>query len=550
MTISTNNSTYDKCSICFADYINNEREDTAKVVELACHHFQHIDCVALWFTENEKKGQDLSCGYCTQISMPKKESPQLSIEGLKTYFSKIERDPYQGSKGEVIRCLEELRTLSESILQLLSDIMTSTDSNCLTKTGETKFYHWIQANIQPGSQYIAVKLIADFLIGANTLRTLREEIKELSSIPTKDWSAIIPEEGVAVYDVASDGTEFRMKVSKDYLQRATKAYIHRKKHAIPDLDKIHNLGKFEEHLGYITRKYFYDSEVTDCFEDVKKLRANISNVIQSNSFLPTEKLLSLIKEMIINSEVSENSKRTIPLIINEILFDRGALRTLSEEVNRWAKHAMEEWPSQIKEGILFLGKDNSVQCCEIKDFEGLVTSALQFDKIHNAGKFEERLDTIAARYFYDPEVLDSIQDAKNLRNDISYLIYTHSSLPTEEILSLIKEMVIKSEVSDHSKRTIPLIIKEVLFERGALRTLREEVDRWKREENAQWPLGMKATGIYFLDKDNSVKHCTTKDFEKLVASKRMNDKVSSMVTYLFVGATAGFAIRNLLGVRL
>lgn len=550
MTISTNNSTYDQCSICFADYLNNEREDTAKVVELACHHFQHIDCVALWFTENEKKGQDLSCGYCTQISMPKKESPRLSIEGLETYFATIERDPYQGSKEEVIRCVEELRTLSESIVQLLSDMMNCTDLNGLTKTGETKFYDWIRANIQPGLQYIATKIIAGFLSAGNTLRTLREEIKELSYIPTKDWSAIIPEEGVAVYDVASDGTEFRMKVSKDYLQRATKAYIHRKKHAIPDLEKIHNLGKFEEHLGYITREYFYDSEVADCVEDVKKLRGNISNLIQSSSSLPTEQLLSLIKEMIINSEVSENSKRTIPLIINEILFDRGALRTLSEEVNRWAKHAMEEWPSEIKERVLFLDKDNSVQCCKIKDFEGLVTSALQFDTIHNAGKFEERLDIIAGRYFYDPEVLHSIQDAKNLRRDISYLIYTHSSLPMEEILSVIKEMVIKSEVSDHSKRTIPLLINEVLWERGALRTLKQEVERWKREENAQWPVGMRETGIYFLDKDNSLKHCTTKDFEELVASRRMNDKVSSIATYLLVGATAGFAIRNLLGVRL
>lgn len=382
MTISLNNSTYETCPICYGDYTNSEREDTDKVVELACHHFQHIDCVANWFTENENNNRDLSCGYCNQILMPKREPLHLTLEGLEAYFSRIERDPYQGSNREVIRCLEELRPRSESILNLLMNIISL---NQLTETGKTEFRNWLLTNIQPQLRYISGKIIGEFLNRGGALRTLREEIRDLSYISPKNW--FIPEEGIAVLNCTSDGVEFRMKVSKEYFERAAKAYIYRKKHNIPDFDRIHNLAKFEESLGYITRKYSYDSKVVGCFQDAKKLRENISKLIQSNCSLPTEEIVALIKEMIITSGVSDNLKTTIPLIINEILFDRGALRTLSEEVDRWKKEAVEKWPSTFREnGIEFLDKDNLVQYCNIKYFKELVNSKLVNDRVSSITK--------------------------------------------------------------------------------------------------------------------------------------------------------------------
>lgn len=384
MTISLHNSTYETCPICCEDYADGEREDTAKVVELACHHFQHIECTSLWFRESEKKGVDLTCGYCTQVSMPKRESLHFTPECLEAHFSRIERDPYQGSKAKVIHCLKELRSRSESILDLLSNII---GPNGLTETGETEFLNWIKANIQPQSRYIVCKVLAEFLTGGGMLKTMREEIRELSYIPTERWSAIIPEEGVAVCTVTSDGAEFRMKVSKDYLQRVAKDYVYRKKYNIPDFDRIHNLGKFKESLGYITEKYHYDPEVSGCFQDAQNLREDISNLIQSNSALSTEGILSLIKEMVGKSKVSDSSKRTIPLLINEILFDRGALRTLSQEINRWTRVPIEEWPVEMKEeGVYFLDEDNSVQHCKIKDFEERVTSQLRSDRTSSIAK--------------------------------------------------------------------------------------------------------------------------------------------------------------------
>lgn len=546
MTTSVTNSTSEICLICHAEYNQGEKEDTDKVIELACHHFQHRDCIAPWFVQNETQERDITCAYCNQISMPKRESINLTVECLQAYFCKIEKDPHHGSSPVVRRSLEQLRPLSESILNLINNILNESHQSY-----ETEFRNWLKDNITIELRYMSAKIIGEFLNRGGALKTLREEIKDLSYMPPEDWCRVVPEEGVPVIDYARDGKEFRLKVSKDYFERATKAYIHRKKHNIPNFYTIHDFGRFQESVRGIISTNKGDSEVFSSCNDLANIREDISNLILSNCSLPPEKILSVINEMIMNSELSQISKKTLPLLINQIVFERDALRTLSEQINRWKKEPNEKWPSRFKEnGIYVLNEDNSEERYGIKDFEKFVTSARKFEAIYNVGKFEESINTIEACYFYDPEVLESIQDLKNLRKDIVELIESNNLLPIEDIFFLVTKMVMQSDVSAFSKVTIPLLVKEIVFERGALRTMAQEVTRWKQKPIEQWPSQIKETGITFLDKDNSVKHCEAKDFENRVHSQLRMDAISSIVAPTALGIATGFAVKTLLGGRI
>ena len=69
-----------------------------------------------------------------------------------------------------------------------------------------------------------------------------------------------------------------------------------------------------------------------------------------------------------------------------------------------------------------------------------------------------------------------------------------------------------TQLSENSQRTIPLIVSEILLQRGALRTFNEEIDRWKKEPIQMWPRKIQEEGVRYLDQKNAVKHINAEDF--------------------------------------
>lgn len=361
MTISINNTSSDACLICHADYTNGEREDTAKIVELACHHFYHLDCLSPWFVLNENRGQDLTCCYqCEASLLPKKSQLEIvNVEILEKRFAEIQQNSDFGSQLEVINSLAHLKPHSQSIANLLNDILQTRGS----ADSYEKFKDWIVANIQKDFYSMAFLLCGEVIDNGKVLRCLEQEIRRLAALPITERSTEIKEEGVPVY-YGKRPNEFRMRVSKDYLERATCAYLY---------ENIHNIKRFEGNLAAVGEVYDYDQEVLDAIEDARNLHKSISDTIKENASLPIDKIILPIHELMEKTELSETSKRTIPLIINEILLQRGALRTFDEEIDRWAKEPVEKCPETLKQnGTYYINKENRVKHLNAEQFMGWV----------------------------------------------------------------------------------------------------------------------------------------------------------------------------------
>lgn len=361
MTISINNISSDACLICHEDYTSGEREDTAKVVELACHHFYHLDCISPWLALNENTGQDLSCCYqCEASLLPKRFHPAIiNSEVVEERFAEIEQNPNFGSRPEVINCLAHLKPHSDSIANLLNDIVQTQGS----ADSYERFKDWIVANIQEDFYAMAFLLCAEVIDNGKVLRFLDQEIRYLAALPITKRSTEIKEEGVPVY-YGELPNQFRMRVSKDYLERATCAYLY---------ENIHNIEQFEGNLAVVGEVYAYDQEVLDAIEDARNLHKTISDTIKENASLPIDKIILPIHELMEKTQLSENSKRTIPLIINEILLQRGALRTFNEEIDRWAKEPVEKCPEELKQnGTYYIDRENRVKHLNAEEFIGWV----------------------------------------------------------------------------------------------------------------------------------------------------------------------------------
>lgn len=369
MTISINNTSSGACLICHMDYTSMEREDTAKVVELACHHFYHLECLSPWLALNENGRQDLSCCYqCESSLLPKRSQIGIiTAEVVEKRFAEIQQNKDFSSRSEAINCLALLKPHSNSIANLLNDITKTQGSEESYK----RFENWIIANIPEDLRSMACSLSREVLENGKALRSLQQEIRHLATIPTTEWSTEIKEEGIPVY-YGKGTNEFRMRVSSDYLQRATCAYLY---------ESIHNIEEFEGNLAELGKLYDYDQEVLEAIEDTRNLHKTISDTIKEKASLPIGEVLLAINELVKKTQVSENSKRTIPLIINEILFCRGALRTFNEEMDRWTKEPIEKWPAKLKEkGIYYLDKENTVKRINAEDFMGWVKASHRAEK--------------------------------------------------------------------------------------------------------------------------------------------------------------------------
>lgn len=221
MTISTMNTTSEICPICYINYADKEREDTKKVIQLACHHFYHMDCLASWFLIIEANRQDLFCCYCNQFLMPKKQlSNTFTLQTLQASFERIEKNPDFRYDPYLILCLMRFKSLSDSLLDLLNNDLYPYDIPETIKRCSA----WVRDNIEEDLVLIADQLISEIHNGGNALRTLEEEIKHYRRVPYERWPKEIGVLGIPIYHSVNGGTLFRTRISKEYLERAVATY--------------------------------------------------------------------------------------------------------------------------------------------------------------------------------------------------------------------------------------------------------------------------------------------------------------------------------------
>lgn len=237
MNTYLNNSLPIGCSYCNQSYQNEEIKNTDKVVELTCRHLFHKQCIASKFQGDEDNGKDLTCPGCSQISIAKKVSRNLSnisAEDIKAHLSATKEDPYYKLQPEFLDAIDELENRVDSVKILLDTItshiyrlfepdISQEEKDIENAAIEKAFKDWISANILPHSQCIAGKIIADFFAQDRALRTLDKETEYLSSIEPSSRFQLIPEEGVPVLDY-SNNRLFKMRVSKDYMLRTVQDY--------------------------------------------------------------------------------------------------------------------------------------------------------------------------------------------------------------------------------------------------------------------------------------------------------------------------------------
>lgn len=367
MTISLNNTTYETCTICGKDFTDIEREDTKKTVTLACDHFYHMNCLSEWFSMNETKGRDLSCCYCTKVSMPKLQpTTSINLETLIDFFESVEKNPIFQSDLAVINCVAKLRSLSESLVELLNGIHL-VDQASVTE-GVKKTTDWIEANIQRELRQTAAQLIAKMVNGGGTLRTLEQQIEYLARIPYDKWPAAAEKLGIPVYHSVNGELKFRMRVSKQYLQRATAAYL---------CERMQNSKILEMHLKEIELDYFHDREVLEAIPHARNLQKDFSKLLRDNPISSIEEIFLSLEETIKKRNIKDDVKENVRLIINKFVFRLGALRTLTQEIERWKKIPIESWPLAIRaRGVRVLDENNEVKHYEKKDFLELVHPTL------------------------------------------------------------------------------------------------------------------------------------------------------------------------------
>lgn len=363
MTISLHNSTYETCAICAKDFTDIEREDTKKTVTLACDHFYHMECISEWFSMNETNGRDLACCYCTKVSVPKLQ-PNTVINGqtLMDFFESVEKNPIFQSDLALITCVTKLRSLSESLIELLNGIHLIDPSNVTEHLKKAR--DWIEANIETELRQTAAQLIAKMVYGGGTLRTLEQEVEYLARTPYDKWPATAEKLGIPVYHSVNGEQKFRMRVSKQYLERATAAYLY---------ERMQNDKILELELEEIQLEYYYDSEVLEAIPHARNLQRDLSTLLRDNPIPSIEEIFLLIEETIKKTNIKDDVKENVRLIINKSLLRLGALRTCTQEIERWKDIPIESWPLAIQgEGVRVLDENNEVHHYEIEDFLELV----------------------------------------------------------------------------------------------------------------------------------------------------------------------------------
>lgn len=374
MTVSINNSTYDNCPICGEEYSVDPRTDTQKIVELSCHHFFHMDCISDWFYSKQKEGQDLTCGYCTQLSIPKMHiRNSFTQTDLTDFFAQIKQDAVSLRNHDLIDCVEHLKPHLTSLLNTLNDFVPIQQENAIIENSN-RIDNWVKGTVEKKFQGMACHLIKQLYVGSTVVSPLQEEVVHLAKIPYSQWPEKAERNGFSVLHFLNDGKWVKISVSKQHMEREVISYLS---------ERIKKDILFESILDIIRSDYSYDELVIQAIPYAKNVQKEFSELLQQKSFSSREEMLLSLQESIHKLPIKEDIKETVSFIVYKFLFRRGALRTLPQEIKRWEKKSIDQLPQHIRsKGVRVWQEDNETKTHNVKNFIELLPSH-RFHKIRS-----------------------------------------------------------------------------------------------------------------------------------------------------------------------
>ena len=221
------NSTQETCAICYKDYQDKEISDVTKVVELACRHFYHIDCISQSLICQEKGQRKLTCCYCNQVVAPLAQGAN-AFENQEVFQERLEeiRKDYDYD-NEVIEAVSIVATLYTPLHDLSNAVpMESHDAGANQAEGEEQKPDFSQAvanlvieneTIKEDLKRIVIQILGTMMTGDRALRTVDGEAERWRGIPIENWPDKIKQEGVLVRYAAYEGT--RMRIPANHLKK-------------------------------------------------------------------------------------------------------------------------------------------------------------------------------------------------------------------------------------------------------------------------------------------------------------------------------------------
>lgn len=219
------NTTQETCVICHEDYQKKEIFDVTKVVELACHHFYHINCLSKAFRYQEARPTNLSCCYCTQEvalaalgvnAFADQEIFQARLEEIRGDYD------YDNEVIEAASIVITLYTSLHDLSQTVPIELSNTLANPAKEEQKVGFsedvYDLIKRNqtIKEHLKRVVMQILGTMMTGDRALRSVDDEAERWGSVPFENWPDKIKKNGVLVRYECQDA---RIRVSANHLKK-------------------------------------------------------------------------------------------------------------------------------------------------------------------------------------------------------------------------------------------------------------------------------------------------------------------------------------------
>ncbi|QYF48266.1 hypothetical protein RHABOEDO_000393 [Candidatus Rhabdochlamydia oedothoracis] len=222
MTTSISNTNQETCVICQEDYQEEKIFDVTKVVELACHHFYHIGCIAQSLRHQENGQRDLTCCYCTQKVALSTRSVH-AFANQEVFQERLEeiREEYNYD-DEVIEAVSAVADLNTSLNALSISFPLNSDDAIANQENAKKLTNAIfdlvikNEMIKEDLKVTVLRILSAMVLGTRALRSVYDEARSWKSIPFEHWPRKIKEEGVLV---RYEDEDIRIRISANQLKK-------------------------------------------------------------------------------------------------------------------------------------------------------------------------------------------------------------------------------------------------------------------------------------------------------------------------------------------
>jgi len=206
MTTPISNSTQEMCVICYEDYQDKEISNVNKIVELACHHFYHMDCISKSLSSQKDRRRDLTCCYCNQVIAfaPQNTDAFTSQEIFQARLKEIEEDCDYDSKvmesipivATLYHSLDAIVNQGEGVANSISDLVIQNEM------------------IKEDLKQTVFFILSAMLLGEQFSRTVGSEAIRWKNVSFENWPDKIKQKGVLVRH-----KDIRIRISANHLKK-------------------------------------------------------------------------------------------------------------------------------------------------------------------------------------------------------------------------------------------------------------------------------------------------------------------------------------------